>query len=404
MATNLTKEQIQKLKDKMLFRESTGDYTKVSKKHGYVGGYQFGAQALETIGYLKPGSYAKAKAKYKNGNRAVEDPKNWTGKDKIKSLNDFVKNPQVQDKAFEENLNQNFKSLKQKGLIKADTPASQVAGYLAASHLIGTGTIAKKGLSAKDANQITGHEYFKLGQQAVAPSKTKSTLAKAVESLIPSANAAEAPVEDDAETSLKLGASGEGLKFGASGEGLQYPQSKRQLTFEDFQDHMKRKVFEPEIPGDTVSPEWQGFMPDATVPTPPPSAGAGRGFVNPPFVASNQDEIRRDTVDPEWVGYMDALRAERGNLFGGYPAIITEPIQVIPNVRREYIPEVSIGAGAGRGFENPPSVMPDEVYRDNEIRPKSFMGEPVAPQNIWRDSEGNPILDRFGGYIYQKQY
>jgi len=159
-----------------------------------------------------------------------------------------------------------------------------------------------------------------------------------------------------------------------------------------------------EVPGDTVSAEWQGFMPDATVPTPPPSAGAGRGFVNPPFVASNQDEIRGDTVNPEWAAYMDALKAGRDDLFGGYPARITEPIQVIPNVMREYIPEVSIGAGAGRGLVNPPSVMPDEVYRDNEIRPKSFMGEPVAPQNIWRDSQGNPILDRFGGYIYQKQY
>jgi len=330
MATNLSKEQIQRLKDKMLFRESTGDYTKVSKKHGYVGGYQFGAQALETIGYLKPGAYAKAKAKYKNGNKAVEDPKNWTGKDKIRSLNDFVKNPKVQDKAFEENLNQNFKSLKQKGLIKADTPASQVAGYLAASHLIGTGTLAEKGLSAKDANQITGHEYFKLGQQAVAPSKTKSTLAKAVESVIPSANAAEAPV----------------------------------------------------------------------------GAGAGRGFVNPPLALTNSEFGLEVPGDAQSQFRQSELAFDRNKslLDLQYPATITEPIQVIPNVRQEYIPEVSIGAGAGRGFENPPSVMPDEVYRDNEIRQKTFMGEPVAPQNIWRDSSGNPILDRWGGYIYQKQY
>ena len=158
----------------------------------------------------------------------------------------------------------------------------------------------------------------------------------ALESVIPSANA----------EGLDTVGSGEGLKLGTSGEGLQYPQGKLPLTFEDFQDHMKRKVFEPEIPG--------------------------------------------DTVDPEWAAYMDAIRA--GDVGGVSPtARITEPIQVIPNLQSQRIPEVVVDA-------------PQPVYRDNEIRPKSFMGEPVAPQNIWRDSQGNPILDRFGGYIYQKQY
>ena len=42
----------------------------------------------------------------------------------------------------------------------------------------------------------------------------------------------------------------------------------------------------------------------------------------------------------------------------------------------------------------------------------SFMGTPlpqapapeVIPKNIWRDAEGNPIRDRFGGYIYSGTY
>lgn len=74
-----------------------------------------------------------------------------------------------------------------------------------------------------------------------------------------------------------------------------------------------------------------------------------------------------------------------------YPANITEPIQVIPNVQSERIPEVVVDA------QQP-------MYRDNEIKPKTFMGAPVEPQNIWRDSQGNPILDRWGGYIYSGTY
>jgi len=43
------------LRAAMLQRESSGDYTKPNV-FGYQGGYQFGAQALETIGYLKEGA------------------------------------------------------------------------------------------------------------------------------------------------------------------------------------------------------------------------------------------------------------------------------------------------------------------------------------------------------------
>lgn len=329
----------------MLFRESTGNYGKINKKHGYVGGYQFGGQALETLGYLRKGAYEAAKKKYGNGNKALTNSINWTGKNKIKSLNDFIKNPEAQDKAFEENLNFNFKSLKQKGVINQGTPLSIVAGYLAASHLIGTEKIAKEGLSAKDANKVTGSEYFQLGQSAVTTpelakeefrreellaQKTKETKPfwqEKLESIIPSANA------------------GDGIKFGNK-QGLQPSFSAEQ--------------WKPEAP--------------------------------------QQDEIRVDTVDPEWAAYFDAIKA--GNV--GAPsrvapsAKITEPIQVVPNVMRRDVPEVFIGTDVE-------GDTPQSIFRKGEIG-KTFMGEPVAPENIWRDSSGNPILDRFGGYIYTEKY
>lgn len=139
-----------------------------------------------------------------------------------------------------------------------------------------------------------------------------------------------------------------------------------------------------------------------------PGGGEGTGLKSP-FSADQwkpepmEPEIRTDTVDPEWSAYMPPTNYSS---YKEKPIEITEPIQVVPNVQREYVPEVYLGAGAGRGFVNPPTVEPDtpqSMFRRSEIE-KMFMGEPVAPENIWRDSSGNPILDRFGGYIYRKQY
>ena len=324
MATNLSIEQIKRLREAILFRESTGNYSKINKL-GYVGGYQFGAQALETLGYLKKGSYVESK------NKAVQNPKNWTGKNNVKNLNDFLKNSKVQDKAFEENLNFNFKSLNQKGIIDKTTPPEETAGFLAASHLIGVNAIDKKGLFKKDANKVAGIEYFNLGKKVVStPPKVKSTVAQAVESLIPSANA---------EETLGAGA----------GRGFVNP---------------------PSVVSDDL----------------PISAGAGRGFVNPPSVEpSFEDAEEPSNAQSQFRQSELAFDRNKSLRDLQYPAGITEPIQVVPNVQRERIPEVSTD---------------EPVYRDNEIKSKTFMGEPVAPQNIWRDAEGNPILDRWGGYIY----
>lgn len=141
----------------MLQRESGGDYSAVNS-YGYVGGYQFGAQALESIGLLKPGSS-------KAGNKAVNDPANWTGKNGVTSLDDFLNKPQVQDAAFQENLNFNLSVLEQNGAVNDDTPLADVSGLLAASHLLGANGAAKD-LNSTDANGTTGQSYFALGATA----------------------------------------------------------------------------------------------------------------------------------------------------------------------------------------------------------------------------------------------
>ena len=61
----LSKELLRK---RMLQRESSGNYSSVNPDK-YVGGYQFGAEALEDLGYIKKGERVKL------GNKAMWNPK-----------------------------------------------------------------------------------------------------------------------------------------------------------------------------------------------------------------------------------------------------------------------------------------------------------------------------------------
>lgn len=156
---NLSSEQLEALRSAMLQRESSNNYT-ARNKLNYVGGYQFGAAALETLGYLKKGAS-------KQGNNAVDNPANWTGKDGLFSLNDFFNRPDIQDKIFDKNVKFNQRILEKKGTIDDQTNPEDLAGYLAASHLLGAGG-ASKDLTAKDANAVSGLQYYNIGKKAVA--------------------------------------------------------------------------------------------------------------------------------------------------------------------------------------------------------------------------------------------
>jgi hypothetical protein len=162
MAT-LSDTQLESLRKALLQRESSNNY-QARNQLGYIGGYQVGASTLETLGYLKKGSSKK-------GNSAVNDPANWTGKGGLKNVDDFLKSPESQDKVFAENIKFNQRVLKNKGTISKDTPPEELAGYLAASHLLGAGG-ASKDLTTTDANNVSGAKYFELGKQAVVTPST----------------------------------------------------------------------------------------------------------------------------------------------------------------------------------------------------------------------------------------
>ena len=143
----------------MLDRESSGNY-QARNELGYAGGYQFGAQALETLGYLAEGSS-------KQGNSALDNPANWTGKSNVGSLEDFLSNPDLQDTAFQENLTFNRRVLENNGTLTAESSEETVQGYLAAAHLLGGNGATD--LDSTDANGTKGRSYFNMGAATVEP-------------------------------------------------------------------------------------------------------------------------------------------------------------------------------------------------------------------------------------------
>jgi hypothetical protein len=138
-------------------RESGGNYGIVNTI-GYAGKYQFGAQALETVGLMKPGSS-------KGGNKAMNDPSNWTIPGGLQA---FLSNAQIQEDAFKRLTDMNYRSLLKAGVITPNTPSNEIAGYLATAHLKGVGGAIdlKKGIVSKDGYGTTTSSYFALGSKS----------------------------------------------------------------------------------------------------------------------------------------------------------------------------------------------------------------------------------------------
>ena len=118
-------------------RESGGNY-KAFNKYGYAGKYQMGESALVDAGY-----YKKPSGKYNNDWSGV-----FTGKDGVKSIQDFLNNSQAQ-----ENAQIIFKK-RQWGYLKAVGADKYIgktingyiitaSGLLAGAHLKGAGSVIK---------------------------------------------------------------------------------------------------------------------------------------------------------------------------------------------------------------------------------------------------------------------
>ena len=159
----LTRAQYEKFKETLKMRESSGDHLIVNQI-GYVGWYQFGVGALETIGYLVKGTLSKYKS-----NSILKDPTVWSKKSGIASLESFLNNKKEQDNAMWLYTQSNYNILKSNGLVSAATPAEKLAGLLAVAHNQGhsAATAYTKGIVGKDGNGVTSTEYYNLGFNSV---------------------------------------------------------------------------------------------------------------------------------------------------------------------------------------------------------------------------------------------
>lgn len=123
-------------------RESGGNY-KAFNKYGYAGKYQMGEAALIDAGY-----YRKSSRHYNNDWRGE-----FTGKDGIKSIQDFLNNVKAQ-----ENAQLIFKK-KQWGYLKAVGAHKYVGLLINGYHITPSGLLA--GAHLKGAGSVI--EYLKSG-------------------------------------------------------------------------------------------------------------------------------------------------------------------------------------------------------------------------------------------------
>ena len=165
----LDQNQLQKLMDALGQRESgsvaggTQNYS-ITNQLGYVGKYQFGAAALQTLGYVTWPVPAKARK-----NSDLSSSNIWTGKNGCSSLEDWKANKNnCQEVAMYELLRSNYNSLKDLGVVTTEDKVDVVSGYLAVAHLLGPGGARdlKRGIINKDGNGTSAYEYFELGVRA----------------------------------------------------------------------------------------------------------------------------------------------------------------------------------------------------------------------------------------------
>ena len=118
-------------------RESGGNY-KAFNKYGYAGKYQMGESALVDAGY-----YKKPSGKYNNDWSGV-----FTGKDGVKSIQDFLNNSQAQENAQKKYKKRQWGYLKAVGADKyigktINGYIITASGLLAGAHLKGAGSVIK---------------------------------------------------------------------------------------------------------------------------------------------------------------------------------------------------------------------------------------------------------------------
>ena len=136
-------------------RESSGNGRTVNNL-GYAGLYQMGEAALIDAGYYR-----------RDGTAANDWKGNWTGKNGIHSLSDFLSNPSEQTQAITGYHQVLWDQLTARGMdqrVGQDFQGVPItsSGLIAAAHLVGAGGLRQclQGGACEDANHTTASAYM----------------------------------------------------------------------------------------------------------------------------------------------------------------------------------------------------------------------------------------------------
>lgn len=131
---------------------------------GYSGMYQMGAPALETVGYIKAGTWRTPGTGGHYEILTSTNPSYWT--DKCPGgLEQFMNTPEIQERAMLAMTKGNYRGLKSNGVLTDSSPPDVKAGYLAAAHISGVGgaVALAEGAVTRDGNGTPNDSYYRLG-------------------------------------------------------------------------------------------------------------------------------------------------------------------------------------------------------------------------------------------------
>lgn len=154
----LNQSDIRALSAQIGYSESRGSYDKIEES-GFVGKYQFSANDLISLGYIKESA--------DSGIAGLSNPNNWLSKDNIGSLDDFMASPELQEQAMFNLMKQNYAALQATGAIVNSTPKDVISGLLSVAHLAGPEGATewfKTGKLNIGAPGYTASDYFNRGR------------------------------------------------------------------------------------------------------------------------------------------------------------------------------------------------------------------------------------------------
>ena len=151
---------------------SNGTYEKVGE-NGELGKFQFSISSLVDLGLIKRPSGGEIEPEI------ADDASFWTGKDGIRSKEEFLNNKTYQENLIKISLEKNYKTLLRLGKITEQDSPEVVAGLLASAHIVGPRNSDK--FDKKNEDGTKTRQFFRIGVGAVGGDISKDFLKEYLE-------------------------------------------------------------------------------------------------------------------------------------------------------------------------------------------------------------------------------